>query len=66
MKEIIFDLLSVGKSPKTFTINPEVKTKTKLEGKIYDDMFMMISEKYTAGNIPGNVLPTCSVTKNVK
>lgn len=25
MKEIIFDLLSVGKSPKTFTINPEVK-----------------------------------------
>lgn len=24
MKEIIFDLLSVGKSPKTFTINPEV------------------------------------------
>lgn len=27
MKEIIFDLLSVGKSTKTFTINPEVKKK---------------------------------------
>ena len=27
MKEIIFDLLSVGKSAKTFTINPEVKIK---------------------------------------
>jgi hypothetical protein len=27
MKEIIFDLLSVGKSTKTFTINPEVKIK---------------------------------------
>lgn len=30
MKEIIFDLLSVGKSAKTFTINPEVKIKTSI------------------------------------
>lgn len=30
MKEIIFDLLSVGKSAKTFTINPEVKIKASI------------------------------------
>ena len=28
MKEIIFDLLSVGRSPKTFSINPEVCTQS--------------------------------------
>lgn len=37
MKEIIYDLLCVGKSHKTFTINPEVKL-TKA-----DDAFPVLS-----------------------
>lgn len=31
MKEIIYDLLCVGKSHKTFTINPEVKYRQDLK-----------------------------------
>lgn len=32
MKEIIYDLLCVGKSHKTFAINPEVKLRDKTSG----------------------------------
>lgn len=39
MKEIIYDLLCVGKSHKTFAINPEVRqTKTSCSDNIRDNV----------------------------
>lgn len=57
MKEIIFDLLSVGKSPKTFTINPEVKslllacTENRVLGQIFGSVVNYFQAVLKARNI---------------